>query len=374
MEKARAQRILGGNGTAFSEDQWRILRDVITAGQVGSAACCATDTGLFVETVTRNALSSWTLHAYPALEGASQESRETLEKVAQYEFAACAQRKLALAGLEAWAQEHDSSPVVFKGAANALAFYDKESLRPSGDIDVIMPEGSAVQSLQADTEHMADERSLEEKARHLAPIGAFGYPLEVHFCFIAPGKWGGYEDLVAESVPLEGFTRLRRPNAAAALTIALLHFAHHSGKSIFDMLDVARITRAEGFSLDDAIRLWKEEALVPCILPSLTQFDTVCPIIPSERWRELFNALPLHARLEVLVGLKLLSYRRFTKIREDWFWSRLMGPSLARRLLRRVASNREITQDVTGLHPKQPLFWFHHLARLPLRRLMGFWR
>ncbi len=368
MHKVRAQQLLRGNGTGFPDAEWRILKPLLR-----SESCPHGDASVLA-LLTRLGLCNWALDADPFLRDAPEQLRAAIAKAAQREFAACAQRKLALLQFDALAEKRGCTPVLFKGAANATAFYGKESLRTSGDIDVMMSFEEAVRCFPKSAGTVQDPRRPEARARHLPRDMSFGYPIEPHLCLLAPETWGGFGDLAENSLPMDGYTKLRRPNPATAFTIALLHFALHAGGAIFDILDAIRISHSDDFSFDEAVALWHEMGLTHQVLPALTVFDTVSPMVPAETWNALFNGLARSDRHGVLAGLRLLAARRFAKLRLDWFRSRLMGPSLTKHLIRRLAGTKETTQDLTKLQPKNPLFWFYHLLVLPTKRLVLFWK
>lgn len=143
MRKAETQRRLRGNGTSFADAEWRVVRTALTreaaAGTPSPAELCAEDGDGVVRALSGNGLCSWALHACPSLAAVTDQVRTALEQAAQYEIAACAQRKVALGQLDDLAAEHDCRMVVIKGAATSLVYYEKESFRPSADIDVLVP-------------------------------------------------------------------------------------------------------------------------------------------------------------------------------------------------------------------------------------------
>ena len=142
MDKHAAQRLLKQNGTGFPLAEWFVLKSLITAETNPALPTLAEhvqrDPGCVLKVLTGNALCGWALHACPSLRDAPDNIRAAIEKAAQYEFGACAQRKMALYELDRWTGQRGGLPLVIKGAANALVFYEKESARPSRDIDIVM--------------------------------------------------------------------------------------------------------------------------------------------------------------------------------------------------------------------------------------------
>ena len=61
-------------------------------------------------------------------------------------------------------------------------------------------------------------------------------------------------------------------------------------------------------------------------------------------------------------------------LRRRSFLASLHGQSLMELLVEGLLGTREITQNRTGCTPRQPLFWFHHLLGLPVKRTLKFWR
>lgn len=378
MEKRDAQRLLKGNGTTFSPAEWSILKTVLMSERAPDlptfAAHCEHDAGRVVKLLTGNALCSWTRYACPSFLDTPEDVRKVLNRAADYEFAACAQRKAALYELDRMAGERGDQPIIIKGAANALAFYEKESLRPSGDVDVFLPDEAIGYYVPAPAATAEETVSHAPVAYHLPVFRVAGYPVELHRFFLSESQWGSYEDLAEGSLPLKGFVNLRRPDVRAAFTIALLHFARHIGGFTFDLLDMLNLSRADGFDIEQAAALWREKGLVDLVLPGLTVLDTLTPVVSDATWRALFDSLSRRKRREVLVGLRLLSGRRLVKLRREWFGSRLARGRFIERLTQRFLGSTAATQHLTGLSPKRPLFWFLHCVGLPLKRVLVFWK
>jgi len=168
-------------------------------------------------------------------------------------------------------------------------------------------------------------------------------------------------------VSLAGFSHLRRASCDAAFTVALLHIALHTHRGGgFDLLDLLQMVRAPEFSLRRAAALWRRHNLVHLVLPPLTVLDTLCPVVPDDVWVGLFSDLSLLDQLLLRSGWGTLRRRSFL--------ASLHGQSLMELLVEGLLGTREITQNRTGCTPRQPLFWFHHLLGLPVKRTLKFWR
>lgn len=378
MDKRDAQALLRGNGTTFSAVEWDILRAVMTAEAAASSPAlaehCQRNPDLVVKLLAGNALCSWALHTCPSLRDAPEGVQATLNRVGQYEFAACAQRKAALCLLDALAGEQGFRPLIIKGAANALLYYPKESLRPSGDVDLVMPDDATAHWFAAHADAVADDVVHEPVDYHLPELRLAGYPVETHRFFLSPRQWGGYEDLAGGAAPLVGFDNLWRPDTTVAFTLALLHFARHIGGFVFDALDVAQICNAHDFDLEKTAAFWQSEELVDLILPGLTVVDTMVPVIPDELWQALFESLSRRKQREVVFGLRLLGSRRWVKLRREWFGACLTRQPFAARLSHRFFGSKTSTKRLTGLEPTQARFWFLHFIVLPVKRVLGSWK
>lgn len=377
MEKSEAQQLLNRTGSAFTTDEWRILKSLLTAETDPTLPALAEyssrNAGLLKSVLTRRALCTWALHACPSLREAPEDVRAVLTRAAEYEFAACAQRKVAMHQLEQLAGQHGCAPLIIKGAANALLYYEKESLRPSSDIDIVMP-------IEAMAECFRDWASLPlatappEAWVHPPPFRVAGYPVELHACFISPGLWGRPGDLDTNSRLLRGHTHLRTPGTAEAFTLALLHFTRHFGGFTFDLLDMTRLLSSRELDGERAAALWRQHGIVHLVLPGLTVLDTIAPAISDAAWHELFHALPRARQREVTHGIRLLATRRFTKLRKEWFNARFQPPSFSHRAARLFLGSKALTRERCGRTPRHPLFWYFHLLHLPLKRIASLWK
>lgn len=377
MDKHAAQRLLRGNGTRYTPAEWGLLKSVITAETDSSLPSAAEharrDSNRVVRILTDNALCTWALHACPSLCEVDGEIRSAIERSAQFEFGACAQRKFALLELDRLAVAGGCQPIVIKGPANALVYYSKESSRPSRDIDIVVESADTARCLGIAFQDLSDTNEIPTWG-DVGKSRVAGYNVEAHAFFISAVRWGTYHDLIDGSQPLPGCSALRYPNPAAAFTIALLHFAHHFGSTSFDLLDMGRMLQTGQIDIPTLTALWRKYDLVDLVLPGLTVLDTVIPCITPDDWSRLFQGLSFRKRQETLISLRLLGARRLTKFRDEWFNSRFTPPSFARRMLRRFFGSAATTQQLTGLHPRHPLFWAAHLLYLPVKRILFLWK
>ena len=153
-----------------------------------------------------------------------------------------------------------------------------------------------------------------------------------------------------------------------------LHFNFHVGSFTYDLHDLDQILRHPDFSWDRAESLWSETSLVSRILPVLAVFTALSAHPTDERWNKLYRGLPPGERVRVAIGLRLLSSRRFTRLRKDWFCTQLTGWPLITPLAARLAGSRATSRTLTGRNEREPIFWLAHLVGLPMRRMLSFWR
>ena len=320
-------------------------------------------------------LCGWWLDACPALgEAAVSPWHGKITHAANREFAACAQRKLALMQLDELAGKTACSPIVFKGAANAATYYPKESLRPSHDVDLMLPPEEIARFVPEHAGVYPQAIPFWCDNRHLEPFTICGYPVELHEHFIAQDRWGRPEHLADDSLALPGYAHLRQPSPETALTVALLHFSYHVGYFTFDFHDMARIVKAPDFSWDTALELWRRENIASLVLPSLAVGDALLDVVPGDTWKSLWSELNTREKAEVLLSIKLLKSSKFEKLRRDWFSTRLSKYPVWKPLMRRVAGSKSATEEATGRASGTPLFWYYHFLALPAKRVFHFWR
>jgi hypothetical protein len=377
MNKQQAQAQLREANAVYSPDQWRVIETVLTAEQDSRRPTISDlvrdDETMVLSLLTKRALCGWTIHACPSVGDTSQGFQEALARAGQLEFAACAQRKFALQQLESMADETDGTPIVFKGAANSLLYYDKESVRPSVDIDVMM-KYEDVNASMPDHGAKNTARFPYQWVRHLERYHALGYPMEPHFCFVSPSIWGRHSDFLPDAEPLPGFSRILCPSTAVSLTISLAHFAHHGGRSIADILDVIQMLKADPDCLVESIPVWRVNDFVRYVLPGLTFMDSIIPLISDKQWSELYRSLDAGDQESLVKDMGLAERRRFGRLRDNWHWSRITGISIWKIVLARVIGTRHQTEFVTNLKPRQIRFWLYHLVGLPIRRAFTVWR
>ena len=377
MDQCKLRQRLRRHCTGFNPDEWPILVSLFAADDRSLdptlAEHCERDPMQVARVLAGRGVAGWAMQACPDLRKAPEPLCAALLQAAQYELATCAQRKMALYELDALARDRQCELIIVKGAANATAFYDKEAFRPSCDIDIIMPVEAMAHCFQ-DRTAIPPSDAPQEQWFQLPEFRMAGYPVEVHGFLIAPSQWGTYADLAENSLPLAGFSCLKRPDAQAAFTIALLHFMHHEGGFFFDFLDVMHIARSAEFRMDKAVELWKTKGIVHLVLPGLAVANSLTPILSGAEWQTLFDSLDHTKQREAIIAIRLLPCRRLTKLRQLWFRSILSGPSFLQQVSRSLLGTREVTQELTGLPPGHPLFWLLHCFGLPMKRIASFWK
>lgn len=372
---ARERLRINGYCAGFTPAEWVLLKPLIAeeAPETSLVEQARRDPEYVAKVLLGRGVCGLVLHTVPEFNDLPDSLWEIVCAGAQREFYTCALRKSTLSILDILAGEHDCGVIVVKGSANAVTYYEKESLRVSLDIDLIMEEPAIAQCFREHTE-IPSEDAPPEAWFELPEFRIAGYPVEAHGYFAAPSRWGHYADLAEDSQALKGFSRLRRPGTEAAFTLALLHFMHHGGGFFFDLMDMKQIARAPEFDIARAAELWKEKDLVDLVLPGLAVADALIPLVSDEMWDDLYSGLRRRKRCETACSIRFLSSARFNKMRLDWCRSRIAKPSFPRRLFQRVLGSQEFTRKQTGLEPEKPLFWIYHILLLPLKRMILFWK
>ena len=369
MHADRLAQGLESASTFLAPEAWRLIRPLIRKDTHAAAVALESMDESLLRTLTQYGLCGWANHVAGGL---GRGIGERLTRPALRELAACAQRKAALHTLDTLADLRGVRPIIIKGAATALTYYPKESLRPSHDIDVLVHDFTAWTGFQPDDPPGANPIGTQN--RHLAPTRIGGYLVEFHEYFVAADRWGTYDDLVRHAQPLPGFRSLLQPGSTEAFTIALLHFGFHVGEFTFDFLDLREIARASDFSWDECEALWRREDLLPLLLPALAVLGTLGEAEALARWGRLMGEISFLRKIEVRIGLRLLVSRRFKKLRKDWFRTRLSRWSLVRPMFQRLSGSRAATTAATGRTARDPIFWLFHFIFLPARRLTHFWQ
>lgn len=377
MELAAYRSRIARSGVLLPEADFRLLSALFVRDDEGVSRLLGAARGecdLLFDVLELHGLCGWALERL----GVPVKGHGALERRLQAgqarEFAACALRRLALQQLDAACAGCASPPILIKGAANAVCHYERESMRPSQDIDVMLRPDDASRCFPAETALPCEEEPAWGPAHHAPPFKLAGYEVEIHQFLSTPGMWGKYADLQANASPLPGFQHLHATAPVEAFTIALLHFNFHVGNFTYDFFDLDRIAMHPEFSWEQAESLWRSNKLTANVLPPLAIFEALAQLPESGRWNRLYSGLGPWERVEVSIGMRLLASRRFTRLRKDWFCTRLTGWPLLLPLWRRLAGSQRLTREVTGRSTGDPMFWYAHLFALPAKRLLAFWR
>lgn len=376
MELATFKQRIARAGVLVSPREWPLLSHFLAQEFAAAELLLQKDPAaeqLFA-TLEAHGMGGWLLNRLPDSCFADAAWRTRLQRGSDREFAACALRRHGLLQLDRACRDCLEPPLVIKGAANALLYYPRESLRPSHDIDLLLAPQDAERCFPQESQTVHAEEPSWGPHHHAVPFSVGGYTVELHHFLTAPDRWGRHEDLRAEAVPLPGFDRLHGPAPTLAATIALIHFNFHVGSFTYDFHDLDCIARHEHFDWRTAENYWRANGLVANVLPGLAVFAALGGPVPADGWDRLYAALPLRKRAEVALGLQLLSSPRFSRLRKDWFCTRVTGWPLLWPLAKRIAGSYALTREQTGRNESDPMFWMHHYLGLPARRLLSFWR
>lgn len=291
-----------------------------------------------------------------------------LEQAELQEFAAAARRRVALIALEQDAVEWKITPLLIKGAANALVYYAQEHWRVSADLDIAMTAADRDRHLPGTA---AFPPPAETPVDHLPCRLLAKTTLEIHYRWGTCRDWGTVEDLFAEAEVLPGFSRLRRPSPVVAGRIALLHLRGHLGEMPFDLIDLSAIREQEGnWNFLTELSMPSPSDLTAQLAPGLLIAARIFPDFPPDLAAQIRAELGFFQKRLAQQIADFILFHRYPLLRERYLRSRIDGTAFFLPCIRDLLGSVDRTKRLTGRHPSDPLFWVQHLAILPAKRIL----
>ena len=324
-----------------------------------------------IRAMGRNAVATHALAQLQAAGLGDDQIRARLQPVVAWELGFTARRRLALQALNGWAERVGVQPLLIKGAATSRTYYPQETWRVSQDVDFVLPQAQIANFFPADAVRAGVEAGHSAPEDHGERVLVHGLPVEAHFRVGVFPHWGTPPDLGLDSEPCPGYPHLRVPAATVALTIALVHLYKHLGQMPYDLLDLTRIVASGRVNWAEATELWKERGLAPVVLPGLVILAAVSNGVPDPLIPEFAASLTRPERRTVCAMTTYVFSGRFRFLREQRVVALMEERSFLRQAAGAFLGSPEVTRRLTGLNPRQPLFWVQHLAVQPARRL---WR
>ncbi len=151
-------------------------------------------------------------------------------------------RNLALQELEEWVVSWNEEkygadkskwikPIIIKGTVTSKLYYPDESLRPSLDIDVVMPKNMILDLFDKDEVLTWDLHDVGKKQWK-------GLIIEVHWMVTRlPENWGMYEQLLKSTVKCPFSEVFVIPDEQTIKHILAVHLTTHFGLSFNDLID-----------------------------------------------------------------------------------------------------------------------------------------
>lgn len=354
-----------------SFEEWGCARLLANGGGGAMRELCHRHKNSPAETlrsIRGNGLSSITRHLLTVNDLDDDALHQALDTYHLGELALVAKRQAALDELNRLSGEREVRPLLIKGAATSYESYPSPALRPSLDIDAILPPDLIAR-------HFGDLPTVNQHGSgiHAPRMRIGGMALEFHNQLARGIGWGNYDDLTKTARPSGRWPNLLLPSKENAITICLLHFSRHIGQTSFDLIDLSFMLEKDG--MNSMPQAWIEHHFAPLIYPGLLIHASLSlnkneMELADELWtsmcpkeREMAAALA-----ETCASTNPSTWRLFKAK------CAVKQTSMIAEGIRQLFGNVGKTAGKTGMTPQNPLFWAHHLIILPMKRMAGILR